>query len=263
MSAKMAICGPAEPITAGPSALKNWRTSGPSRGRTRRSSTPSRRAAHTMRASCATPDTVTPTLAATPDVGEQPADAQEQHHDEVQQHGREGGGGELAVGVERARLERHQHHAEQVGEGDPRHQDGVVEPRGLGIEAWREQAHQRRREDLGDHQHDGLAQQQDREDLAGELARRRRAPPLQHAGIGRHVGRVEGALAEDGAELVGQAEGDEEGIRHGAGAQQRTQRHVAQEARAARHQGQSADGEQVSVHPGPCPRASVAARPPS
>ena len=54
----------------------------------------------------------------------------------------------------------------------------------------------------------------------------------QHARIGRHIGGVEGALAEYRAELVGQPEGDDESVGDRAGAQYRAEREVAAQSRS-------------------------------
>jgi hypothetical protein len=70
------------------------------------------------------------------------------------------------------------------------------------------------------------------------------AVTLQGAGEQRHEGGVERPLGEQPTEEVGQLEGDEEGVGHGAGADQGGDRHVAQEAEhPARHR-PAADGEE-------------------
>jgi hypothetical protein len=73
VSARIAICWPAEPITAGPSARKNCRTYGSSRGQASRSSTPRRRASAISSSNCARPETSTPQLAAIPAFGNRKA----------------------------------------------------------------------------------------------------------------------------------------------------------------------------------------------
>ena len=71
---------------------------------------------------------------------------------------------------------------------------------------------------------------------------------LERARIGRHEGRGEGALGEDGAEMVGQAEGDEEGVGHRACAKHRGHDHVADEARDAGDERPPADGGDALDH---------------
>ena len=81
-------------------------------------------------------------------------------------------------------------------------------------------------------QQDDLRQQQQREDLVGEVLRARLRPPVSRTReIGRHIGGVEGAFAEDGAEMIGQAQGDDEGVHHQARAQHAAEHDVAHEAR--------------------------------
>ena len=58
-----------------------------------------------------------------------------------------------------------------------------------------------------------------------------RALLFQHARIGGHEGGVERAFAEDGAEMVGQAERDGEGVGEHARAKDRAHHDVADEAR--------------------------------
>ena len=61
---------------------------------------------------------------------------------------------------------------------------------------------------------------------------------LADAGIGRHEGGVEGAFGEDGAEMIGQPQRDEEGIGHRPGAEHRGQHDVADKAGDPRQQRQ-------------------------
>ena len=85
-------------------------------------------------------------------------------------------------------------------------------------------------------------------DLVGEQLGGGEPRLLQRARIGRHEGRGERPLGEDGAEMVGQPEGDEEGVGHRAGAEHRRHDHVADEAGQARDQGQSADRGDAPDH---------------
>src|SRR6185437_11658178 len=54
-------------------------------------------------------------------------------------------------------------------------------------------------------------------------------------------GRIEGALGEQRAEIVGQPEGDEEGVGHRSGTEQRRRQQIAREAEKAADQRQAAD----------------------
>ena len=88
---------------------------------------------------------------------------------------------------------------------------------GLALKPGRQAVHQERHGDLGD---DGERQEHEHEAghrLLGEGARRLLALALQPLGKQRHERRVEGALAEQAAEQIGEAEGDEEGVGHRAG----------------------------------------------
>ena len=118
--------------------------------------------------------------------------------------------------VEHAAIERHQRDQQQIGKGDPRQLDR--EPALLGIlgKARRQHAHRLRHEQPGDHEQHHLRQEQQREDAVGEQFCRHLALLAVDMGIGRHEGGVEGALGEDRAEMVGQAERDEEGVGHRA-----------------------------------------------
>jgi len=86
------------------------------------------------------------------------------------------------------------------------------------------------------------------QELLGEHERAR-APALDgQAREHRHEGGVERALGQQGAEMVGQPEGDEEGVRDRPGAQQRGGDDVADEAEHAADQRQAADRQDVAQH---------------
>jgi hypothetical protein len=141
------------------------------------------------------------------------------HHAEVEDD-RDGRAlDELADGIQHARQQSDQRHAQEVGHGDAGQQHGEVEFLRTGAEAGGKAVHQERHGDLGD---DG--QRQDREHEAGERlfgegARCLLALALELLGEQRHERRVEGTLAEQPAEQVGEAEGHEKGVGHGAGAE--------------------------------------------
>ena len=96
-------------------------------------------------------------------------------------------------------------------------------------------------------QHD-LGRQHQREDAVGEQAHRGNAVLLADARIGRHESGVEGAFGEDRAEMIGQPQRDEEGVRDRPGAQHRGEHDVAHEAGEARQQRQAADGRDPADH---------------
>jgi hypothetical protein len=114
--------------------------------------------------------------------------------------------------------------------------------------ARRQQADHGRREQERDREQHRLGGEQQGEDAIRKDARRVRPAALTDARIGGHEGGVERPLGENGAEMVGQAQGDEEGIGDRAGAEDRRQHDVAQEAGDARDQGQAADREDAFEH---------------
>ncbi len=145
-------------------------------------------------------------------VGEQHRRTQKGDGGHVEEHGCEGGGGEITVGVERALLQRVYGDEQQVGKGDPRHRHGERELFRVGAETRREQVDDGRHQHPGERQQHDLRSQQQGEDLAGEPVRLFMPVARQDVSIGRHVGGVEGAFAEDGAEVVGQAQRHQEGV---------------------------------------------------
>jgi len=147
-------------------------------------------------------------------------------------------------------VERVQHPAQQcderyqqdVGEGEARELHGQLQLARLVGEARRERVHEPRHHDLG---HDDQHQQRPQQDGENVLRERfGRLPPvaLQRACEERHEGRVERALREQPPQEVRQLEGDEEGVRYRACAQDRGDQDVAQEAQDARAHGVAADG---------------------
>ena len=165
---------------------------------------------------------------------------------QVEEDGRAGGGGKAVIGVEDAGEQRLHRHQRQIGKGDAGQRHGEVEARG--IETRGEQADHLRGEDHGDGQQHEIDDDQRRGDLVGEELGGGDARLLERARIGRHEGRGERAFGEDGAEMVGQPEGDEEGVGHGAGAEHRRHDHVADEAGEARDEGQPADRGDAPDH---------------
>ena len=76
-----------------------------------------------------------------------------------------------------------------------------------------------------------------RKDFLGESLCASFSPPaFEPLGEHRHEGRVEGAFRKQRAKQIGKAEGDDEGLRHRTGADDRCGEHVADEAQGAAHQ---------------------------
>ena len=117
-----------------------------------------------------------------------------------------------------------------------------------------------RREDERDRQQHDLARQQQREDAVGEQPGALRPALFADARIGRHEGGVEGAFREDGAEMVGQAQRDKEGVGRRSRAQDRGQHDIAHETGRPRKQREAADREDALNHRSvvPWPRKDAA-----
>ena len=119
---------------------------------------------------------------------------------------------------------------------------------GIGAEArseernhlWGEQKRHGEQQRLGGKQH--------REDAVGKQPRRGAAAFAANARIGRNEGGIEGALGEDGAKMIGQAQGDKERIRYRSGTEDRRQHDVAQKSGDARDERQAADGHDAFEH---------------
>ncbi len=107
--------------------------------------------------------------------------------------------------------------------------------------------HDRRESQRHRQQHD-LACQQQRENAVGEQPGAHRPALLANAGIGRNERGIEGALGEDGAEMIGQAQRDKEGVGHRPGTEDGGQDDVADKAGHPRQQRQPADREHAVNH---------------
>ncbi len=81
----------------------------------------------------------------------------------------------------------------------------------------------------------------------GELACGLAALAFQAPGKQRHEGRVEGTLAEQAAEKIGESKGDEESVGHRAGSQRRRDQDVAGKTQDAADHGQAADGGKGAI----------------
>ena len=167
---------------------------------------------------------------------------------DIEQHRRAGGGGETLIGVEHAGKQSLERHEREIGEGDAGERYRHVEAGRVVDETRREDAHHPGREQERERKQHEVDGDECRGDAVGEELGRVDASLLEDTRIGRHEGGGEGALGEDGAEMVGQAEGDEEGVGHGACAQHRGHDHVADEARDAGDERPPADGGDALDH---------------
>ena len=181
-------------------------------------------------------------------VREQERKRERADHREIQEHRRESGGREPPLRVERARQQRDERDEREIRERHARERNRERELARLVFEAWGEQSDERRRERPRERQERELAHEQKRADLREKALRRRRATRLEHARVGRHESRVEGAFAEDRAEMIGQPERDIECVGERARAKRRAEHHVAHEPCRARHERQSRDGCELAVH---------------
>ena len=163
--------------------------------------------------------------------------------------------GEAADGVEHTAHQDDQRDQRQIGEGDAGELHRRRKAHGIVGKTRRHQPHHRRHEDEGEDQQHELGEDEEGEDPVGEDQRGVLPALGRDLGEARHEGGGEGALGEDGAELVGNAEGDEEGIRQRPGAEDRGEHQVAHEAEQAADEGDRRDREDVPDHGRKVPRA--------
>ena len=221
--------------------------SGVRRGRRGRTGMPARAQPHQTRASCATPATGTDQNLPEADVAAgPPAEDEEGDHHDVHQDRRRGGQGEAAERVEDAGEERGQRDEDDVGEGDA----AVLDREREALVAGEARRHGEDEPGHGDLPGDGEEEEDEAEageGVAGEALGVLAA--LELLGEERDEGEVEGALGEEAAEHVRQREGDQEGLRHRAGAEERRHDDVAGEAEDARDEGPGSDAEEGGQEP--------------
>ncbi len=231
MSANSASCTPPAPMMAGPSALRNFRVGSSSRGM---------RSLMPMPCVSASPPTTSTMIDAGHEhapgggvagVGEERRQQQRGDDRQIEQDGRAGGGGEPVIGIEDAGEQRLHRHQREIGKGDAGERHGEIVARRIVVETRRQQADHLRGEDQREREQHEIDGDQRRGDLVGEQLGGGEPSLLEGARISGHEGRGERPFGEDGAEMVGQPEGDEEGVGHGPGAQHRRHDHVADEAR--------------------------------
>ena len=265
VSAKAAICGPAEPTTAGPSVLKNVFVSPsiPSRFKTRRDACPRGRGPNQQKLKDARRGDA-------PGGGMAGAGKQERRREggddgDVQQDGSRRRRGETLVRVEKPREQRHQRDEQEIGERDAGQRHGEVEFRRIVRKPRRQQPHDPRHRQKRNDEHD----QPERRSISVkmrlcEAPRRRIAVRFVDPRVGGHEGGVERALAENGAEVVGQALRHHKGVGDGAGAQHGRHDDIAGEPRDAGDERPAADRQDLPdiVRPGARRRSSrTGARP--
>ena len=145
-------------------------------------------------------------------------------------------------------MQREDRNEGDIGKHDARHRHRLGELVGLADKARRSQPHEQRHVEVDDAEQDDLRDDQEREHLTRELGRFLGAGRFQNAGIGRQVGGVERALAEDLAELVGKLDRRHIGVVERAPAHERGDCDVAQEASQPGGDRPAADQEDVEVH---------------
>ncbi len=180
--------------------------------------------------------------------GEQPGAGERPDHRHVEQDRRRGRRREALAGVEDAAVERDHRHQQQIRKGDPREFHGERKPARVLGETRRQQRNHPRHERERDDQQHHLARDQKCEDAVREQAHHVGALLLADARIGRHEGGIEGALGEDGPEMVGQSQRDEKRVGNRAGAEHGGEHDVANKAGEARDEGQAADGQDALDH---------------
>ena len=181
-------------------------------------------------------------------IGEQRREQKRRDDREIEQNGSAGRGGEPAIGVEDAGKQRLNRDKREIGTGDAGQRDGEIEADRIVGKTRREQADDFRRKKQSERERDEVENDQRSGDLVGEELCGRQARLLESARISRHEGGSEGAFGEDGAEMVGQPEGDEEGVGHRSGAEDRGHDHVTNEAGEARDEREAADSGDTSDH---------------
>ena len=181
-------------------------------------------------------------------VREEGRQKQGRHHRQIEEDGGAGSRGEAVIGVEDAGEQRLHRNQRQIGKGDAGERHGELEPRRIVDETGGENAHDPRREQKRQSEHHEIDGDERGRDLIGEELGGAEPRLLEGTGIGRHEGRGERALGENGAEVVGKAEGDEKGVGDRACPEDRRHDHVTDKAGKARDQRQTADGGDAPNH---------------
>ena len=127
VSANIAICTPAEPMTAGPSVLKKPRIAGSSRGCSDPGARPARFAANQTSASSRTPAAATPQAAACPAVGNRKDSESAAMSDRLSRTGAAAAAAKRSFALSTPETMRHERDEEKIGKGDARQRDGELE----------------------------------------------------------------------------------------------------------------------------------------
>jgi hypothetical protein len=176
-------------------------------------------------------------------------------HRQVEQHRGQGRREEVALRVQKPAQQRDQADQQQVREEPARQLHGQRQRLGVGAEAWRQELDPVRRQRHAEQGHDG----DDHRQAGGKgtqgalgLGRGMLSQVLRED---RNEGHAHRPFADEATEEIGQAEGNEEGIRHGAGTEVVSGHDVAQQPgdaarqREARHHAGRAGDTAVFAHP--------------
>ena len=155
--------------------------------------------------------------------------------------------GEAPEGVQHARHQCDERHAEQVRESDPGQQHREIKLRRIVAETGRQQIHQPRHENHGECREGDQNQHQPGHRFFGEGARRVLALAFKALGEQRDERRVECTLAEQSPEEVRKPECDVEGVGHPSRAKCGCEQDVADEAQDAAQHGETADSGEGAV----------------
>ncbi len=168
--------------------------------------------------------------------GQKACERQRQNDEDIEENGCAGGRREASVRIEDGAQDRDHHDRGEERESDPRQGHRQVRDSRIALETGSDERKELSREDLGDQQYADLDEDHHRENAAGKGQGLVLAFLRQRLAIGRQERGVERAFREDRAEMIGQSERDEEGVRQGTGAEDGGDREIAQGAcRPAQH----------------------------
>jgi hypothetical protein len=207
------------------------RTSAVSLGRRGGASKPACQQDQASQANCATPDRGERLI------GQRADEQQGCDQKYIEQRSTRGIGGETIHRVQHPAKKRNQRNEQQIRKRDARQTHHEAKLRRVSLETGRYQMKDGHRGDLARHHEQAQRHQQDRKRIAREDQRRRPAFAREGARKHRHESLGKGALGEQRAEQVGQAQGDEERIAERAGAEHRRGEYLARKAKHAADHG--------------------------
>ena len=170
--------------------------------------------------------------------------------------GARGGHAPGIVGVQRSLVQGEHRDERDVGKHDPRHCDRVGEFLRLAHEARGRELNQERHVEINHPEQDDLRQDQEGEDLTGEMAGL--LAPLglfEYSCVGRQIGGIERAFAENLAELVRQLDRRHIRVVEGATAKQGSQRTCRGKSRSGGRRQSTPPTEKYFA---PCPACPMA-----